>query len=131
MRERNLTGLRRIASAHQRRRAGRMMRSAKRPPPPLRGRETDPAGGQQGGGAKRFVVGHGWQEAGQAGGEYRFARAGRPDQQYVMAARRSDFKCPPRAALTDHIAHIRNGGACAGGEVRRGNRIEPPVRRIR
>jgi len=111
MGQRNLAGLRRIAPAYQRYRARRMMRRAKRSLAPLRGRESQHAGGKNGGWRQRFVIGHGRKKTWQPGSEHGLARARRPDHQQVMTARRRDFKRPARAGMADYIDQI--GQRCA------------------
>ena len=54
---------------------------------------------------------------------------GGPTIKHVMAAGRRDFECAARAALADHVGHVRNGGGCGLAEVGRGDGREPGVGR--
>ena len=126
MRERDLARLRRIAPANERRRARRVMRRAKWPPPPLLGREADRTRREDRRRGERFVVVHRRKQARQARGEHRFARAGRPDHQEVMSARRRYFERAARGGMTDHVGEI--GGWRIGRSERCGvNRSESRI----
>jgi hypothetical protein len=107
----DLAGLHLEAAAHQRRHGGGMVRAAERA-----GARQLPLGDQTGDGVdhrglEQLLRRQRRQEAGQTLGHHRLARARRPGEKQVVAARRGDLQRPFRLLLALHLTQVRLGPA--------------------
>ena len=111
MRQADLAGSGAQPAADQRRQRGRMVRVAKRP------LTQQPAAAQPAGDRldhaefQRLGRFERRQDAGQPRRQHRFARAGRPDHQQIVAAGGGDFERAFRALLALDVLQVETGGA--------------------
>ena len=90
------------------RRAERAARARARAPPSWPGDRVDHRR------LERLVEGERRQDAGQAAREHRLARAGRADEEQVVAARGGDLERAPRHLLPAHVGEVARAGGRAG-----------------
>ena len=106
MREGDLAGLGAQAAAGQGGHAGGVVRRTERPLAGQGALGDQPRHRVDHGGFKQLLRGQRRQEPGRAAGHHRLARAGRTDEQQVVAASRGDLQGPLGAFLAFHIAQI-------------------------
>ena len=106
MGERNLAGPRMDAAADKGRHRGRMMRRAKRPPVGQRAAGEIAGDRMDERDFEQFARRQRRQDRRQPRRQHGFARAGRPVEQKIMAARRGDFERPLGAFLPFDVAQI-------------------------
>src|SRR5262249_25857 len=107
VRERHLSGARRIASADEPRLAHRMVRAAGRPPAPSPGRAPQaPRHAIKHARRKSFFERRGRKDRRQAPSEHRLAAAWRADEQEVVTACGADLERTTRTGLPAHVGQI-------------------------
>ena len=114
VRQRNLAGSRRRATADQCHRARTVVRLARRAHPPPRHAEASAQAGD-GRAFQRLVDRHGRQQAGEAVCQHRLARARRPDHEQAVATGRGDLQRALGTGLPLHVGQVGVGVGRAAG----------------